>query len=433
MADKIYLDSHRDDDGLAMSDSDEEFDTNDKLLLKKYKEAQAGGSESEQEEVFGLPEDDSMDDDSDFEDKTGPEKFEADSDIVSNEDDDIPDDRAWGNKKSVFYNTDFVDQDYDSYNAQEEQLAHLEEQETRKLQQRLIQQLSDAQFSLDVFIGGDGETPKTRDKDEGEPEGVSKHQELLQFKRDSPEFDALVDELLSKLDDSANILQPFLDELKKHNLNELPIYEFIDMRNKLCLHYATNLCFYLMLKHKKVSVKNHPVMKRIAQFRELLQQLEEKYHGEAQTEMERILLNIRSGKLLAAPVKEKEKKQRKMLGILKKVAEKPKKASQEFDKEDMQLQGDEYGSESEEELDEVGDGEDDNDKRAITYQMAKNKGLMPHRKKELRNPRVKHRLKYKKALVRRKGAVRTVRREDKRYTGEHSGIKATVRKSIKIH
>lgn len=37
--------------------------------------------------------------------------------------------------------------------------------------------------------------------------------------------------------------------------------------------------------------------------------------------------------------------------------------------------------------------------------MAKNKGLTPHRKKELRNPRVKHRNKYRKATIRRKGAV----------------------------
>lgn len=45
-------------------------------------------------------------------------------------------------------------------------------------------------------------------------------------------------------------------------------------------------------------------------------------------------------------------------------------------------------------------------KRAITYEMAKNKGLTPHRKKEQRNPRVKHRMKYRKAVIRRKGAVR---------------------------
>lgn len=71
-------------------------------------------------------------------------------------------------------------------------------------------------------------------------------------------------------------------------------------------------------------------------------------------------------------------------------------------------------------------------KRAITYEMAKNKGLTPHRKKEQRNPRVKHRNKYRKAKIRRKGAVREVRKEETRYSGEVSGIKASVKKSIKL-
>lgn len=44
-------------------------------------------------------------------------------------------------------------------------------------------------------------------------------------------------------------------------------------------------------------------------------------------------------------------------------------------------------------------------RRMITYQISKNKGLTPHRNKEQRNPRVKHRNKYRKAKIRRKGAV----------------------------
>ena len=38
-------------------------------------------------------------------------------------------------------------------------------------------------------------------------------------------------------------------------------------------------------------------------------------------------------------------------------------------------------------------------------QISKNKGLTPHRKKEQRNPRVKNKMKFKKAKVRRKGQV----------------------------
>lgn len=49
--------------------------------------------------------------------------------------------------------------------------------------------------------------------------------------------------------------------------------------------------------------------------------------------------------------------------------------------------------------------ETNDEKRGITYQIAKNKGLTPRRKKELRNPRVKNRMKYRKAKIRRKGQV----------------------------
>ena len=65
------------------------------------------------------------------------------------------------------------------------------------------------------------------------------------------------------------------------------------------------------------------------------------------------------------------------------------------------------------------EGEDD-DKRGITYQMFKNKGLAPKRNKDQRNPRVKHRHKFEKAKVRRKGQVRSIRTETKRYSGESS-------------
>ena len=72
------------------------------------------------------------------------------------------------------------------------------------------------------------------------------------------------------------------------------------------------------------------------------------------------------------------------------------------------------------------------ERRAITYQIAKNKGLAPKRSKLQRNPRVKHRQKFKKANVRRKGQVREVRKEVKKYGGELSGINARVKKGVKL-
>lgn len=49
--------------------------------------------------------------------------------------------------------------------------------------------------------------------------------------------------------------------------------------------------------------------------------------------------------------------------------------------------------------------EDADGKRAITWQMATNKGLIHRRKKEDRNPRLKNRKKYRKAQIRIKGQV----------------------------
>ncbi len=63
------------------------------------------------------------------------------------------------------------------------------------------------------------------------------------------------------------------------------------------------------------------------------------------------------------------------------------------------------GAGQREEEKEEGEGEDA--KRGLTYQIARNKGLMPRRKKEQRNPRVRHRKKYQKAVIKRKSQVRS--------------------------
>jgi len=73
-------------------------------------------------------------------------------------------------------------------------------------------------------------------------------------------------------------------------------------------------------------------------------------------------------------------------------------------------------------------------KRAITYAIAKNKGLAPKRKKEVRNPRVKKRKKYDEKM-KKLGSVRQVYKGGEGrggYGGELTGIKTNVVKSIKL-
>lgn len=73
-------------------------------------------------------------------------------------------------------------------------------------------------------------------------------------------------------------------------------------------------------------------------------------------------------------------------------------------------------------------------KRKITYAIQKNKGLTPHRKKDVRNPRVKKRKAYK-AKQQKLGSMRAVYKggEGKGgYQGELTGIKSGLVKSVKL-
>jgi U3 small nucleolar RNA-associated protein 3 len=72
--------------------------------------------------------------------------------------------------------------------------------------------------------------------------------------------------------------------------------------------------------------------------------------------------------------------------------------------------------------------------RSISKVILKNRGLVAHKPKINRNPRVKKREQYRKALIRRKGAVREVRdaAEGNKYGGEETGIKSRISRSRKL-
>lgn len=71
--------------------------------------------------------------------------------------------------------------------------------------------------------------------------------------------------------------------------------------------------------------------------------------------------------------------------------------------------------------------------RAISRTILKNRGLVAHKAKINRNPRVKKREQYRKALIRRKGAVREIRTDEgHKYGGEETGIKTGLSRSQKF-
>ncbi|KAJ2890244.1 something about silencing protein 10, partial [Coemansia aciculifera] len=71
-------------------------------------------------------------------------------------------------------------------------------------------------------------------------------------------------------------------------------------------------------------------------------------------------------------------------------------------------------------------------KRNVNYQILKNRGLVPKRTKEQRNPRVKRRTRYEQAKKKINSSVTQVRALEGNYGGEATGIKANLSRSTRF-
>ncbi|XP_075222727.1 UTP3 small subunit processome component Sas10 isoform X2 [Lycorma delicatula] len=390
------------------SDSDDDYDDNEKLLLEKARKGKGlqddcdddddYDNESE-EDVLGIYSSDEED-----KGKKNGDMKNMDSDIEGMEDDEkIPDSKAWGKRKKDYYYTDYVDQDYGGFvREEEEQVALMEEKEARTLQSRLAAQLDDIDLSLgliskdkkDVQIeGGVGLSGDDEDDVKTDLSKLSKREKLALFQNESPEFFGLVNDFKERLTFVKEKF-PILKLIRSNNVSsKLPCSKFLELKTHLTLNCR----------------------------------------------------NKKKLKLLTGKENDKKKKEKDMTKF-DNVDPNEVKTEENIKSEDenSDLFNDDYSDD-----DDINDEppnkklksanetkynkfEVEDSKRAITYEMAKNKGLTPYRKKEQRNPRVKHRNKYRKALIRRKGQVREVQKEVSKYGGEIFGIKASVIKSRKF-
>ncbi|DAA28560.1 something about silencing protein 10 [Bos javanicus] len=412
-------------------------------LAKGWSEIESGDEEDgdEEEEVLAL--DVADEDDEDGESEEGDDD-DGGSSVQSETEASVDPSLSWGQRKKLYYDTDYGSKSRGRQSQQEvEEEEREEEAEAQLIQRRLAQALQEDDFGVTWVEAFAKPVPQVNEAETRVVKDLAKvsvKEKLKMLRKESPELLELIDDLKVKLTEMKDELEPLLQLVEQKIIPPGKGSQYLRTKYNLYLNYCSNISFYLILKARRVPAHGHPVIERLVTYRNLINKLsvvDQKLSSEI-----RYMLTLKDG----AGKKELNLKAKSMKAKPKSVSETSAAAlavrdlsdDSDFDEEaalkyykEME-ERQKLKRKKEENSTEEQALEDQNAKRAITYQIAKNRGLTPRRKKIDRNPRVKHREKFRKAKIRRRGQVREVRREEQRYTGELSGIRAGVKKSIKL-
>ncbi|XP_030585970.1 something about silencing protein 10 [Archocentrus centrarchus] len=416
--------------GVQMESDQEDVDDEEEVMPLDVSESEEEEEEEEEEE--------NEEDGTDME-----------SDLDGKNEEELPNEMAWGKKKKMFYDSDYVTpkgKSQEELEAEEQE----EEEEAKNIQKRLAANLSEEDYDLNFFQGFavEKDESKTEEKEERivkDLKQMSQKEKMKLLKKESPELLELIQDFKAKLTELKNELQPLMQMVKDGKIPAGKGADYLKTKQQLYLNYCTNISFYLVLKAKRIPAHNHPVIERLLTYRNLINELGE-VDARLAPEFRQLLAG---GEKTKATGKQAEGKKSKVSNRKEKesgeaVHEGEEESDSDLDEEEAlrfyreaeeRLTLKRKSNKPQDEMMEENEDEEETDpnaKRGITYQMAKNKGLTPKRKKIDRNPRVKHREKFRKAKIRRKGQVREVRHETTRYSGELSGIRAGVKKSVKL-
>ncbi|XP_078483877.1 something about silencing protein 10 [Ciona intestinalis] len=419
-------------------DVDKFHASKDKMLF--HEEEDSDAEDDLEEEVLGV--DGSDVENSEEEDEASDEDVEM-SDESQDDEQGIPSSKAWGKKKSMFYGGESLE---GLQGFERDEAADLEEEEALRIQRRLNEEIDEDQFELIEPTQEPFETDSL--KKDNKPVNIirsdfSNLSTPAQWKllsKESPELKDLIKDFKLKCTELNDRINPLLDLVTTGKITGNGAI-YVTTRFKLYTAYLINVAFYLSLKAKLSPVGNHPVVKRLVEYRTLINELEpldEELEGQVDellscdvqdTETESPEIEVLSNEKPAVAVEqdtnEETGRKIKELGAVDPL--KYYTALQERLKLGSNQDARNEATEGMEP-----DAEDDDDRRAINYRMSKNKGAHTKRRKLDRNPRVKHREMYRKAKIRRRGQIRTVRPEIEKYSGEASGIRAGVVRGVRI-
>lgn len=318
-----------------------------------------GSSSEEDEELFGLVDDDDESDEEigEWSKRLKQIKFQAKLD-KKKPITDAPE-KSWGKKRSDFYGSGVRRKPKEAESDEDDEWT-MEQKEIEKLQQKLDEDLDEDDFLI----------PSLPNQKEQEKESLD-----LSVKRNLSAKEK--EELKKKLHPEA---EPLREELNKC-LEELERLSGqtgwrVESRDTCFRMLAANIAFYLHLIEKDEDCRGHPVLKRIVQWKKLSKQYE------------------------AIPpelMEASDEEQNVSASHTDTLAKKARLTLEDSEDEQMSL-----GDAEEEDKDDPNQDEELGS-RPITYEMEKNK---QKKKAAPNNPRVKHREKFRKAKIRRRGQIR---------------------------
>ncbi|XP_018024317.1 something about silencing protein 10 [Hyalella azteca] len=236
--------------------------------------------------------DDEMDEDepsassSDDEEPIESQRFSAADDIVEAVEQKLPDARAWGKDRNLYYGTNVTDQNlkkraHQMHKKEVYDVATLEMEAHAERRKRLEQQLQgfDPMDILNVapLEQKDGCTstkmPFVIQSSSGE--NLSKQEKLKLLEKLSPEFRLLKDDMIAKCKECETMWAPLMKAHADGLLAACPGFEYITLKYRLCSNYPLSVMnyVYVILQEGHNAVKNHPVMDRLARYRFLFKEL----------------------------------------------------------------------------------------------------------------------------------------------------------------
>ncbi|DAZ97210.1 TPA: hypothetical protein N0F65_003841 [Lagenidium giganteum] len=460
----------------------------------KVDEESDGSEYGSDQEVLQLGGDDDEDDDDEEEDDDDNDE-ENDDDDDDDEMNDMDEEKQrlmkmggqWGKSKKNFYSADTAEYELDS----DEDIAKDEESAALELQRKEAEMMDDEDFGLDngddESEEGDEEDGDAMEADDEDAIGaqladlssiadmgdsavehlpkdfskLSKKDKLQIVNQAAPELLGLISELESTMTALKEAVIPAIQKLKvvrKRTRNYDAGLQYLITRQNLMLNYASNISFYLLLRAEGKSVTDHPVLTHLLLLKKQLNKLSPVDEMLA-PQFENLLTqefplpeDDGMDKFFAKNEKpaKKAKADKKQLGADKPAQKKQKKVKDEvsaeeaeeatefyeqalLEKEMLKQAKEEFYTHEKPVYSSDEDEDEEGGKRGATYEIIKNTGLKAHKSKLNRNPRVKKRMQYRKAVIRRKGQVRDVRTgEAGKYGGETTGIKANLSRSRKI-